>query len=532
MKRTALRCAALGAVFAAGLIAAPASAQVWEPGNRLLLPGSGDQAAAEFGHTLAAGDFDGDGLADLAVAAPFRDLPQLGVEDSGEVEVFLARPGRAFESDLRVVGGQDGEWFGWALATGDFDGDGDDELAIGRPRADAGGAESAGTLLVLDLADDGWTPQGQFRQGEGGLPGTPELDDEFGFALVAGDFDDDGFDDLAVGVPLEGVAGTDEGVVEVLYGGPGGLTGAGSQLFAAGQGGVLGTPGNGDTFGWSLAVADFDVDGFDDLAIGAPRRDVGALADVGQVHVLRGGAAGLHETNDLLLDGVAGDPQAAQGRFGTALAAGDFNYPGIVACIVSGACAPDLAVGSPTHAAGGQSAAGRVTVLFSTPDDGPSAAGALVLEQDDLGEAREAGDELGGVIAAGRLDRGSALFDPRNAADLLLGAPFEDDSAGTSTGVAHVLFGGPSGPAAYGVQTLRVRSGLASAPARSQDKFGAALASADFDGDGWGDLAIGLARRDRPGALAAGAVQIQYGGLFGDGFESGASCGWPPAGCP
>ena len=138
MKRSPFRSAALGAVLAAGLSAAPTRAQLWEPGNVLLLPGSGDQAAAEFGHTLAVGDFDGDGLADLAVAAPFRDLPVFEAEDSGEVEVFLARPGRTFLSDLRVVGGEDGEWFGWSLATGDFDGDGDDELAIGRPRAYAG----------------------------------------------------------------------------------------------------------------------------------------------------------------------------------------------------------------------------------------------------------------------------------------------------------------------------------------------------------------------------------------------------------
>ncbi|GMU65006.1 MAG: hypothetical protein AMXMBFR36_12800 [Acidobacteriota bacterium] len=531
MERSVLRSAALGAVFAAGLTAAPSIAQLWEPGNRLLLPTSGDEAAAEFGHTLAVGDFDGDGLDDLAVASPFRDVAQLGLDDAGEVEILLARPGRTFVSDLRVVGGHDGGWFGWALATGDFDGDGDDELAIGEPRSDAG-ADFAGAVLVLDLADVGWTAQGAFRQGLDGLPGTPEIDDEFGFTLAAGDFDDDGFDDLAVGVPLEGVTGTDEGAVEVIYGSATGLTGAGSQLFAAGQGGVLGTPGDGDTFGWSLAVADFDADGFADLAIGAPRRNVGALVDAGQVHVLRGGAAGLSATNDLLLDGVAGDPGAGQGRFGFALAAGDFNYPGIVTCIVTSACAPDLAVGSPTHVAGGDAGAGRVTVLFSTPGAGPSTAGALVLEQDDLGETIDAGDELGGVLAAGRLDRGSFLFDPRDAADLLLGVPYEDSAAGASTGVAHLLFGGPSGPATYGVQTLRVRSGLIAAPAQAQDKFGAALASGDFDGDGWGDLAIGLARRDRPGALAAGAVQIQYGALFGDGCESAATCGWSTAGCP
>jgi len=40
-------------------------------------------------------------------------------------------------------------------------------------------------------------------QDSGGVPGVVEPDDEFGFALGAGDFDRDRFTDLAVGVPGE-----------------------------------------------------------------------------------------------------------------------------------------------------------------------------------------------------------------------------------------------------------------------------------------------------------------------------------------
>lgn len=48
-------------------------------------------------------------------------------------------------------------------------------------------------------------------------------DDEFGTALVSGGFNGDGFDDLAIGVPGEEIAGgaTDMGVVQVIFGGGG-----------------------------------------------------------------------------------------------------------------------------------------------------------------------------------------------------------------------------------------------------------------------------------------------------------------------
>ena len=103
MKRSVLRWAALGVALAAGLIVTPSSAQLWEPGNRLLLSGSGDPAAAEFEHTLVVGDSDGDGLDDVAAAAPFRDIASFGLDDAGEVEVFLGRPGRTLVSDLRTT---------------------------------------------------------------------------------------------------------------------------------------------------------------------------------------------------------------------------------------------------------------------------------------------------------------------------------------------------------------------------------------------------------------------------------------------
>src|SRR6266536_2231716 len=110
---------------------------------------------------------------------------------------------------------------------------------------------------------------------------------------VQADFNNDGADDLAVGVPGESVGTIVEaGVVNVLYGSAGKLTGSGSQLFTQ----VGSAPEPGDGFGDALATGDFNHDGFADLAVGASLEDVFSTPDAGAVSVLYGSAGGLTRT--------------------------------------------------------------------------------------------------------------------------------------------------------------------------------------------------------------------------------------------
>ena len=98
------------------------------------------------------------------------------------------------------------------------------------------------------------------------------------------DFNGDGFADLAVGAPGEGVtlramppvAVNDAGAVNVLYGSAVGLTAQIDQLWSQAPTNVLDVPEKGDDFGASLAWGDFDGDGFDDLAVGVPNEGLGA----------------------------------------------------------------------------------------------------------------------------------------------------------------------------------------------------------------------------------------------------------------
>jgi FG-GAP repeat len=152
----------------------------------------------------------------------------------------------------------------WPAPAGeDFNGDGFADLAIGVPDEDVGGALDAGAVVVLyggpGVGLDG-TASDRFREGFAGVPGASEAGARFGAAVAKGDFDADGFGDLAVGVPSdqpEAVGSEGSGSVNVLYGATAAGTSAilaptGGQLFHQGTPGIDGDPEVGDAFGSAL----------------------------------------------------------------------------------------------------------------------------------------------------------------------------------------------------------------------------------------------------------------------------------------
>ena len=257
--------------------------------------GGSSQLAQTIGErATATGDFDGDGFDDLAIGSPGENS---GVADSGFVHLIY---GSATGLNARVgglrqgsgLGGADeaGDYLGSALATGDFDGDGFADLAIGSPGENSGVADSGFVHLIFGSATGLNARPGGLRQGSG-LGGADEAGDYLGSALATGDFDGDGFADLAIGTPGENSGVADSGFVHLIFGSATGLNARSGGLR---QGSGLGNADEaGDYLGAALASGDFDRDGFADLAIGSPGENSG-VADGGFVHAIFGSVTGLN----------------------------------------------------------------------------------------------------------------------------------------------------------------------------------------------------------------------------------------------
>ena len=127
------------------------------------------------------------------------------------------------------------------------------------------------------------------EQGASGLPDLVETNDRFGNALASGDFDGDGYGDLAIGAAEENFgAGTNAGIVMVVPGSPAGLVRAAAQLISQDFPGVEEDTDTDDEFGRALAVGDVDGDGLDDLVVGLPGQTIGLDSAAGAIHLLFG----------------------------------------------------------------------------------------------------------------------------------------------------------------------------------------------------------------------------------------------------
>ena len=319
----------------------------------------------------------------------------------------------------------------------------------------------------------------------------------------AGDFNGDGVADQAIGVPLEDVGATsDAGAVNVVYGSAGGLTQGGNQLFTQTDLGGGQAAESGDRFGAALASADFDQDGFADLAVGAPREDIGATVDTGTVNVLYGSASGLTATGSQAFsqgNGGIADSAEAGDQLGASLAAGDLDGDGD----------GDLAVGAPSESVGSIAGAGAVNVIYGS-GGGLAATGNQLFHQDSAGivEVAESGDSFGTALASGDLNG-----DSRD--DLAVGAPSEAVATVAGAGSVNVIHGSASGLTSSGNQIWSQNSAGIADAAESGDRMGAALASGNLNGDARDDLAIGVSSESIGSTSGAGAVHAIYGAAAG-----------------
>jgi FG-GAP repeat/FG-GAP-like repeat len=410
----------------------------------LPLAGPAATAAAAPAHAVP-GDFDGDGHPDLVVATPHATVN--GKAQAGSVTVLYgsasgpstSRSATITQSTAGVPGTPEAyDQFGAAYATGDLDGDGYTDLAVGVP-AEVSSGPDYGIVQIL------WGGPRGLVHGALTVYGAADGNSRYlyGSGLAVGDFDGDGRAQLAV----TGYAGVS------VFGDR--FTRTAAPARAEETTGAYGsTRGTG-----SIVAGDFDCDGADDLVVSG-ENDTDDDDDPGVwLGYYAGGPGGMTYTED---------PATVPLTAAYARAAADIDHDG---------CADLVTYGK------GATGAGTIAVHYGGRGGIPAATRATVVDQDTPGVpgVGEPGDAFGASVSAGDVDGDGYP-------DLAVGAPGEDVGAVTDAGAVWLLKGSAQGLTTVAAQSFTQDTAGVPGVAEAYDRFGRATRLRDVTGDGRADL--------------------------------------------
>jgi hypothetical protein len=251
---------------------------------------------------LGLGDVSGDGVPDLLVGVPKKDVSE-DLADVGSAYIFSGADGSFIRSlDPPSQGGAEANGrFGTAVANaGNVNADGVPDILVGAPgqgRAYVFDGATGALIFTLD---------------------SPAIETLHSFGVaVAGDkdVDGDGIPDFAIGAPLQNSL---KGAAYIFKGSNGKLL---RKLRASPQKAFI-------KFGASVALTpDVTGDGTPDIMVGAPDQTVNNLRNAGKVYVFSGASGALSRTM------TSAVPTAVAG-FGSTVTTADFNGDGVLETVV------------------------------------------------------------------------------------------------------------------------------------------------------------------------------------------------------
>jgi hypothetical protein len=423
--------------------------------------------AADATH-VAQADFNGDGIGDIATAAP--DAYVSGHKEAGQIValygsatgVSSAHHSTISQNTTGVPGTSEaGDYFGWTTAYADFNGDGYDDLVVGAPGEKVGTDTDGGMISLLYGSAKGLTGKAVTIADP-----APTAHDAWGSSLAAGDFDGDGKADLAVGSSNSTVYVIKGGVTSAGKGGLGSYTVKAPIL----TGGGIGTI--------NLTAGDVTGDGRTDLVVDGFENTTATNA-FNKNYLLLGASGGLKAATAQTLDS------------GVVTGIGDINGDGY-GDIVSGQYWNAKTADGVTFPGGVDG--GKVWVTYGTAAGAGSTIG-ITQNTGAVPGTSEKNDEFGWEI-----DLGDVNGDGYQ--DLVIGSPGENMGTVVDAGMVTVLYGSQTGlnTASAAQSFAQSTAGVPGADEKS-DLFGSDVKLDDVTGDGRADLLIGSAENTYNGQV-------------------------------
>ncbi len=382
-----------------------------------------------------------------------------------------------------------------AVAVGDINGDGVQDLAVGANLDDDGGTDR-GAFYILFMNTNGTVQNYQkIATNTGGFTGNLYNLGALGSQIEPlGDLNNDGVPDLAVGVSRDMDGGTMQGALFILFMNANGTV-ASQQKISGTQGGFAGNLDPQDRFGNTITnIGDLNSDGVIDLAVSAPFDDDGG-ADAGAVWILylnTNGTVNGFSKISATIGGLTPGTIDPGDNFGTGVTSiGDFDGNGT----------GDLMIGARFDDDGGTDR-GAIYIITLNPNGTVLSQSKISSTSGNLGNVLDNDDRFG--ISGDNL--GDLNGD--GITDIIVGA-YRDDDGGPDKGAAYIIYLNPNGT----VQNLFKISETSPGFTGTLDQAGAfswAVSQiGDLDNNGMTDLAIGEFNGD-DGGVNRGAVWIVF----------------------
>ena len=461
----------------------------------------GEKQGDESGSAVAYGDVNDDGFMDIIIGAWYADPG--GRNSAGETYIIFGSSSplstidlSASSADITIYGDDAFDWSGKAVASGDVNGDGYDDVIIGAYWADPHGGYNAGETYVIfgsSFPSPPYTIDLNSQPADITIYGDDAYDYS-GSAVASGDVNGDGYDDVIIGACYtDPPGGTNAGETYVVFGDS--LPSPPYTIDLDSQSADITIYGNdsGDYSGRAVASGDVNGDGYDDIIIGANGADPPGGTDAGETYVIFGSSSP-PLTFDLETQPaditISGDDYLDHS--GLALATRDVNGDGY----------DDVIIGADGADTPGGYEAGETYVIFgsssppSTIDLDSQSADITIYGDDE-------GDYSGHAVTSG--DVNGDGYD-----DVIIDAYRANPSGRTSAGETYVIFGSSSPPSTFDLNTQSADITIYGDD--TYDWSGNAVASGDVTGDGYEDIIIGAPWADPPGGTDAGETYLLLGG--------------------